>query len=278
MTSLWHNLQHYCHKIICSNFKLSTLAFILALILTGCKENLYSNLNETDANELLVALLTRGVDAEKQSAGKAGFNILVEKEDLVRALEIAKENSLPRESFASLGSVFAGQGMIASQTEEQARLAYALSQELAASFSKIDGVLTARVHVVLVQHEQSSGVTTPPSAAVFIRHTQNSPVLNMTAAIKETTSKAVPGLSVDRVSLMTELAQETVLSPKLKVQEWYETPLSIVLLTLTPILLMLGIGLGVMYRLGYRFKHQAPQETKDGQESQSLTDLSDNQP
>lgn len=247
--------------------KLSVLAVVMVLSLSACKESLYTNLSEDDANELLVTLLKRGVDANKVPAGKAGFSIEVEREDLVRALEIAKANSLPRSKFASLGSVFSGQGMIASQTEEQARLAYAISQELADSFSKIDGVLTSRVHVVLVQHEQSSGVTTPPSAAVFIRHTENSPVLSMIAAIKETTAKSVPGLSVDRVSVMTELAKESVLAPKLKVIPWYEKGLSIVLLTLAPILFIAGLTLGVMYHLGFRFKReQKEQKTETAQD------------
>ena len=110
-------------------------------------------------------VLKRGVSADKVATGKTGFTIEVEEEDMVRALEIIKENSLPRAQFQSLGTVFSGQGMIASQTEEQARLAFALSQELSASFSKIAGVIDARVHVVLVQHDQASGLTTPPSAA-----------------------------------------------------------------------------------------------------------------
>ena len=123
----------------------------------------------------------------------------------MRSLEIIKEHSLPRQSYESLGSVFSAQGMISSQTEEQARLSYAISQELANTLSKIDGVLNARVHVVLVQHEQASGVTTPPSAAVFLRHTKDSPVPQMVSDIKDTVAKAVAGLNPDRVAVMTEL-------------------------------------------------------------------------
>ena len=60
--------------------KLARCAVILYCIcaLTGCKELLYSNLSEDDANEMLVTLLKRGVDAKKTSAGKEGFNIMVE--------------------------------------------------------------------------------------------------------------------------------------------------------------------------------------------------------
>ncbi len=205
------------------------LCFVTALmVLSGCKETLYSNISEKDANEMLSALLRRGVDAEKVSAGKGFYYVAVEQEDMVRALDIIRENSLPRTDYKSLGTVFSGESMISSQLEEQARFAYALSQELSDTFSKIDGVLDSRVHVTLVQHEQSSGITTPPSAAVFLRHTPSSPVVNMVGDIRETTAKAVPGLTRDRVTVMLEDYRENILPPQLKHKEWYENYLTMV--------------------------------------------------
>ncbi len=198
------------------------LVVLLTMFISGCKETLYSGISEQDANEMLSALLRRGVMADKVSQGKGLYLVSVERADMVRALDIIKENSLPRIPFKSLGTVFSGDSMISSQLEEQARFAYALSQELSDTFSKIDGVLDSRVHVTLVQHEQSSGITTPPSAAVFIRHTQNSPVVNMVGAIRETAAKAVPGLTRDRVNVMLEDYREKILPPALKDLPWYE--------------------------------------------------------
>lgn len=228
-----------------------SLVLMVLVALTGCKEQLYSQMSEDEANEMLVTLLKRGVDAQKVSAGKTGFNIMVEREDMVRSLEIIKEHSLPREQFQSLGTVFSGQGMIASQTEEQARLGYAISEELANTFSKIDGVLNARVHVVLVHHDQASGLTTPPSAAVFIRHTKDSPVSGMIAGIKDTAAKAVPGLNIDNVAVMTELFQESILAPRLKVPKWYEDPLNAAGAALAAIVLFMALVLIVMRLLGF---------------------------
>ncbi len=231
-----------------------------ALAFTGCKELLYSNLSEDDANEMLVTLLKRNVDAQKVAAGKEGFNIMVEQEDMIRALEIISEHSLPRERFQSLGSVFSGQGMIASQTEEQARLAFAISEELANTFSKIDGVLDARVHVVLVHHEQTSGLTTPPSAAVFIRHTKDSPVTGMVAGIKDTAAKAVPGLSLDNVTVMMELFQENILAPQIKKSAWYEDPLKLCGALAAAIALLAAIGIVILRRLGFALKRVKAQD------------------
>lgn len=242
--------------------KLARCAVILCCIcaLSGCKELLYSNLSEDDANEMLVTLLKRGVDAQKTSAGKEGFNIMVEETDMIRALEIINEHSLPRAQFQSLGTVFSGQGMIASQTEEQARLAYAISEELANTFSKIDGVLDARVHVVLVQHEQTSGLTTPPSAAVFIRHTKDSPVSGMIAEIRNTTARAVPGLSLDNVTVMTELFRESILAPQLKKPAWYADPLKLTGAIVAAVAFFAALGIIVLRRLGFVLRREKPGE------------------
>ena len=228
-------------------FRLCLMAFATALLLTACREDLYSNLSERDANEMLQTLLVRGVDAKKENAGKKGFKITVEKEDLLRSLEIIKEQSLPRTAFANLGSVFSGQGMISSQTEEQSRLAFAISQELSETFSKIDGVLDSRVHIVLVHHEQASGLTTPPSAAVFIRHIRNSPVVNMVSGIKDTVARAVPGLNFDRVSVMLEQSTEQVISPKIRSNHWYSFWWVYVIVIISSALCAVGCVYGYIY-------------------------------
>lgn len=235
-------------------------ALACALMLTACDQTLYSNLSESDANEMLVTLLKRGVDAKKSAQGEV-FSIVVPEEQLVRSLEIIGEHSLPREQFQSLGTVFSGQGMIASQTEEQARLAFAISQELSATFSRIDGVLDARVHVVLVQHEQASGLTTPPSAAIFIRHTKDSPVESMIAEVKDIAAKAVPGLTYDRVTVMTELFTEKVKAPVLPVRHWYDNPGIVAAAVGAVVLLLCAGGILIARKKGWRLvKGGADQE------------------
>jgi type III secretion protein J len=77
-----------------------------------------------------------------------------------------------------------------------------LSQELSETFSRIDGVLTARVHVVLAARDQTGAISNPASAAVFLRHLPDSPVVNLSPKIKEISSKSVPGLSEEAVSVM----------------------------------------------------------------------------
>lgn len=192
------------------------LLLALALLLTACKVEMYTGLTEEQANEMLSTLLQRGIAAEKASAGKNGYSLSVESDELVRSLQILRENGLPRESFHSLGDVFSGQSMIASASEDQARLAYALSQELSDTFSRIDGVLTARVHVVLGVNDPINNVEVEPSVAVFLRHTPESPVVNLVPDIREVAARAVAGLKYDNVAVMLVPVRESVTVPRVR--------------------------------------------------------------
>ena len=145
--------------------RLVLLALLLSCFLLGCQTEVYRGLTEDQVNTMLSTLLRRGIIAEKIATGKTGYTLSVDERQLVQTLEILKENSLPREQYQNLGTVFSGQGMISSASEEQARLAFAISQELSDTFSRIDGVLTARVHIVLGSPEQAGIAAIPPSAA-----------------------------------------------------------------------------------------------------------------
>ena len=61
-----------------------------------------------------------------------------------------------------------------------------------------------------MHNEQGTGLTTPPSASVFIRHIKDSPVVDMISGIRETTARAVPGLDISNVSVVLETFKENV--------------------------------------------------------------------
>ena len=193
--------------------RLVPLLLVFCLLLSACKVEVHTGLNEEEANQMLGTLLKRGIDVGKKNNGKNGFSILVEDNQMVQALEILRENGLPMDKFQSLGDVFKGQGMISSPTEEEARMAFAISQELAATFSRIDGVLSARVHVVLGKVDEAVNLRIPPSVGVFIRHNPESAVVAMGAKIRELSAHAVPGLTVENVSVMLVPVRETVTVP-----------------------------------------------------------------
>jgi type III secretion protein J len=226
------------------------LLLLAAVFLLGCQTELYTGLSEEEANLMLSALLSRDIAAEKAAIGKNGYAISVDKKNVVRALDLLKTSGLPRPAHKNLGEVFSGQGMISTALEEQSRLAYALAQELSETFSKVDGVLTARVHVVLADHDVTGVLTTPASCSVFLRHLPESPAVRLTAKIKEVAAKAVPGLNEDKISVMLVSARPEVVLPepvsRSGFKAWLIYPSGTVLLGL--------LAYGILRRLGYGFR------------------------
>ena len=79
---------------------------------------------------------------------------------------------------------------------------FALSQELSRTVSEIDGVLSARVHLVLPENDPLRQQLVPSSASVFIRHRSNTPVGNLVPQVKMLVANGVAGLSYDKVSVV----------------------------------------------------------------------------
>jgi type III secretion protein J len=177
--------------------------FLLTLCLAACRTELYQNLPEKTANELLSALLERGLMAEKVNQGKNGFAVTVDKEEQLLALEILRDLGLPKPTYEGLGVVFRKEGMMSSPMEEKARLSYALAQELTASCSRLDGVVDARVHVVLRDKDVLTGAITPASAAVMLRYAPDAPVDHYIAQVRSLVVQAVPNVEAERVSILT---------------------------------------------------------------------------
>lgn len=224
------------------------------LVLGGCKSEVYQGLTEQQANAMMAVLLKNGITPEKTSS-KTGFTLSVENNQIVQTLELMRENNLPRDDFESLGKVFSAKGMISSATEEQARLAYALSQELSDTFSRIDGVLTSRVHVVLGARDLATGKATPPSAAIFLRHTASSQAKHLTARIRELAANAIPDLKQENVSVMLVPVRETVTVPMLQEEKTGDFGKEKKLIFIAGIFALLAlIGLVTSIFLYFRFK------------------------
>lgn len=198
--------------------RLTAAGLAAALLLAGCKTEVYQNLTETQVNAMMSVLLKNGIEPEK-TATKNGYALSVESDRVAQTLELMRDSNLPRADYETMGGIFAAKGMISSATEEKARMTYALSQELSETFSTIDGVLTSRVHVVLETQDLATGKTTPASAAVFLRHTPDSQTPNLVPRIQQLTANAVPGLEKERVSVMLVPVRETITTPIIDARE-----------------------------------------------------------
>ena len=147
------------------------LLSLFVLLLSGCKVQLYTGLTEKEGNDMLAILLDNSIPAEKVMDKDGNVTLTVSTDDVSRAIRLLRTNGHPKDKFSSVSDIFPKDSLISSPTEEKARYTYSMSQELSATISMIDGVLTARVHVVLPQDSGASEANFPSSASVFIKYT-----------------------------------------------------------------------------------------------------------
>ena len=176
-------------------------AAVLFVALAGCKVGLYSGLTEQEANEMVAALTSDGLAADKERLENNQWQVLVDKGDLPTSLELLRAQGLPNDRFATMGEVFQKQGLVSTPSEERMRYIYAISQELSQTLRKVDGVVAARVHVVIPANDPLSDRVRPSSAAVFIKYRPDVDLRMLAPAVKDLVAHSIEGLAHDQVSL-----------------------------------------------------------------------------
>ncbi|WP_404334961.1 type III secretion system inner membrane ring lipoprotein SctJ [Sphingomonas sp. MMS12-HWE2-04] len=189
--------------------RLAPLGAVLAcLLLAACgSQEVYGQLKESEANDMISVLKTASIDASKQGAGEGKWSIAVAPDQFSRAVQVLRANGYPKGEFETLGTIFQKKGFVSSPVEERARLIYGLSQELSHTVSQIDGVVDARVHLAIPEADPLSDKVKPSSAAVFIKYQPGFDVRSQTGAIKALVTNSIEGLSYDKVSVMMSQSQ-----------------------------------------------------------------------
>lgn len=190
-----------------SRLQMAILGSCLLLAACSGRVDLMGAIPEDEANEVMAALIKVSITPEKVSGKEGMVGVRVAANDVGRALEVLRDNGLPRERFAGMGQVFKKEGLISSPLEERARYIYALSQELSNTLSKIDGVLTARVHVVLPERGTVGETGVPSTAAVFIKHQDGYNLEIIQPQIRRLVTNSIPSLTADRVSVVFVASQ-----------------------------------------------------------------------
>src|SRR3954468_13702621 len=129
-------------------------AATLMLVVLGCSTPIRHGMDESAANEVVTALEHAGIGAEKlrdDTNGGTGFIVKVAEGDSVRALEVLDARGLPRGRRTGFAEMYAQPSLIPTATEESARYVQALSGEIERTLETIDGVVGARVHLVLAE-------------------------------------------------------------------------------------------------------------------------------
>lgn len=188
--------------------RLTGLAALLgcALFICGCEVQLYGNLSEGSANEVMAVLQEQGIACTKTAGAENTYNVMVDEVDFQRSMRLLERLNLPRRDYDSMGTVFAKSGIVSTPTEEKARMVYALSQELTQTLTRIDGVLEARVHIVMRNVSDLGQEISPASAAIFLKvneaaDSEGVMISNRVEDIRRMTMNAVPDLQAERVQV-----------------------------------------------------------------------------
>ena len=194
--------QRSRHAIRRALFLRWVLSIVGVLVLTGCKSDLYTDLDQRQANEIAATLLQHGIVADRAFGKGNRVSVAVDSSRFADAITILNDNGLPKQQFATLGEVFKRDGLVSSPVQERAQMIYALSQELSKTVSDIDGVLSARVHLVLPENDPLRQQLVPSSASVFIRYRANMRMDDLVPQIKMLVANGVAGLSYEKVSVI----------------------------------------------------------------------------
>lgn len=191
------------------------LLFVILLCLSGCKTlvDLHTQLDEKDANEVVAALVSKGIGAKKVQQ-KEGFAVSIDEADMARAVNLLNAQGLPRKQKTSMGEIFKKEGVISTPLEERARYIYALSQELELTLNEMDGVIAARVHVVLPERIAPGEPINPSSAAVFIKHEMQYDPDIYSARVKQLIASSIPGLvdsKKDKIAIVYSASEKQVI-------------------------------------------------------------------
>lgn len=177
---------------------------LVGLLLAACDNQLvmYTGLSEREANLMISALDASGIRYSKVREREGGVTVMVETTRFGEAVALLNAKGLPQQDFKSVDEVFGEGGLIPTPAAERARLTQVYNEELAKTISQIDGVLTARVHVVLPESDALGRNATPSSASIFIRRDANFGIDGFRSQLKNLLTHSIVGLSYEQVSII----------------------------------------------------------------------------
>ncbi len=202
----------------------SICILFLSLFLGGCQkqEPIVNNVDEREANEIIVFLGSKGVDAKKLKAAEGGgvggaptnlWNITVEERQTNSAMAILNQYGLPRRKGQTLLELFAKQGIMTSEKEETIRYQAGQEEELKNIIRKIDGVLDADVRISFPSTEGLLPGAPKPKikAAVYIKHqgVLDDPNNHLESKIKRLVAGSIEGLDFEDVSVISDRSRLT---------------------------------------------------------------------
>ncbi len=200
----------------------------LLLIFASCETHMVivNDVEEREANEIIVFLASKNIPAEKvvsPSAGPAGvggtttlWSISVPPSQSTEAMALLNQNGLPRRRGVNLLDLFAKAGLMSSEREETIRYQAGLAEQIANTIRKIDGVIDADVQLSFPPAETGipTATQTAPkrvTASVYVKHQGilDDPNSHLVTKIKRLVAGSVTGLDINDVTIISDRSRFT---------------------------------------------------------------------
>ncbi len=203
----------------------AAVMLLSVFLLQACKSDLYSGLDERQANQMISELSRNGIQASRHAAKDGTLTVTVDEDQFAASVQVLEASGLPEARFASLGDVFKNNGLVASPTQERAQFVYAMSQELSNTVSQVDGIRMARVHVDLPDDDTRRKSNSRASAAVFVRYDAGADIEPLIPKIKALVAGSISTLEYERVSVIPIAALASEVSNTVRMTTWLGIPI-----------------------------------------------------
>jgi type III secretion protein J len=191
------------------------LSWTVVAVVGGCSTGVLHGLDESAANESLAALEQAGIGAEKLTEeGNGGaplFGLQVPRGEAAHALDVLRARGLPREHRQGFAEVYRQPSLIPTASEERARFLQATAGEIERTLETADGVVSARVHLVVEDADPLAVEKQPRAgarAAVLVKTAPGRTPLTE-ADIQKLVAGSVPGLEPHAVAVVLIVAPAT---------------------------------------------------------------------
>lgn len=213
---------YFLPKKTWASFSYRFFLFLSFLFLfTGCESRrvIVNNLDEREANEILVFLTNKQIDASKVQAATEGgggnkavvWNISVESTQAADAMALLNQAGLPRRKSQNLLAIFGNQQLVPSGMQEKIRFQAGMAEQIASTIRKIDGVLDADVQISFPDEDPlNPGANKQKiTASVYVKHSGvlDDPNAHLITRIKRLVASSVNGLDYDNVTVIPDRAR-----------------------------------------------------------------------
>lgn len=189
----------------------------LLCVVAACSSQtiIVNSVSEREANELVVLLNSKGIKAVKVPSpvstvggggGEKMWDITVPPQNITESLAVLNQAGLPRTRGTTLLDLFGKSGLVPSDLQDRIRYQEGLSEQLANTIRKMDGIIDADVQFTMPSTESTTPETLTASVYVKHRGILDNPNCLLMTKIKRLVACAIPGLAQDNVCVIADRA------------------------------------------------------------------------